>query len=74
VGAASAEGVAPFEFGFQLQKLEGNAERLYDLCAVPKAQVVWDVMPEVMVVDPQQQAAATPDNWQHELQLAFDLI
>ncbi|WP_168788849.1 hypothetical protein [Paraburkholderia aromaticivorans] len=71
-GVVGAEGEAPMEFSFQFHKLHGDEQRLYDLRSLPREQVLFEVHDEGKV-DPVSQAQDAADDWQRDLQLAFEL-
>lgn len=60
------------EFSFQFHKLHGDEQRLYDLRSLPREQVLFEVHDEGKV-DPVSQAQDAADDWQRDLQLAFEL-
>lgn len=72
-GVADADGNAPMEFCFQLHKLGGDEQRLYDLRSIPREQVLFEVTDEAKA-EQAQQAPDAAEDWQRDLQLAFDLI
>lgn len=72
-GVADADGNAPMEFCFQLHKLGGDEQRLYDLRSIPREQVLFEVTDEAKA-EPAQQTPGAAEDWQRDLQLAFDLI
>lgn len=72
-GVADADGNAPMDFCFPLHKLGGDDQRLYDLRSIPGEQVFFEVKDETKA-EPAQRAPDAAEDWQRDLQLAFELI
>lgn len=71
-GVADADGKAPMEFSFQFHMLSGDKQHLYDLRSIPREQALFEVHDEAKG-DPVPQAQDAADDWQRDLQLAFEL-